>query len=252
MDQPLPNSCRFDIAEHADILRHASTVGTAPAAESAQDTVQEPWPFKLPAHQRTRAVRARHVIYRAGDPLEGVPVIVDGWAACISRLSNGRRQILNFLLPGDMVCANAVFTGRLSFFVEAITAVRCFAYDRHDFLGAMASEPGAFNALIRTFLSEKSQADELVTDLGCRSAPERIARLILHLLRRLELRGQVIDGACAVPLRQQHMADTTGLTSVYVNRVLRSFRADGLLELSGGRLRVLDLAALRRVADGRP
>lgn len=209
----------------------------------------ESWTTFLPRHKVQHVARPRQLIYRAGEPLEGVPVICEGWAVCVSRLSDGRRQILAFLLPGDLISTNAVFTDRLDFFVEAVTEVRYASCDRGELIKRLALEPATFDALIGAMLTEKKQAIELATDLGRRSASERIARLMLYLMARLDQRGLVQDNAFEIPLRQQHIADATGLTPVHVNRVLGSFRNDGFIEVSDGRLKIVRLAALQRIAD---
>lgn len=209
------------------------------------------WLSLLPPPQSQQTARSRQVIYGADETLDVVPVIFDGWAARVSRLSDGRRQILSFLLPGDLVSAGAVFTGALDFFVEAITTVRYVQYDRSDLTAKLPEEPKIFQALLGACLAEKNAAYGLATDLGRRSANERIARLFLHLKERLDQRGLVNDQAFAVPLRQQHIADATGLTPVHVNRVIGSFRQNGLIEMSAGILKVLNLSALQRVADMR-
>jgi CRP-like cAMP-binding protein len=197
------------------------------------------------------AARARQVILRAGEPLDGVPVLSDGWAVCVSRLSDGRRQILSFLLPGDLISASAVFAERLSFFVEAVTAVRYVYLDRQKLTDRVVADPKMFNALIRSFLAEREQADQLAVDLGRRSARERIARLLLHFRERLEARNLVVDETFDIPLRQQHIADATGLTAVHVNRVLGALRSERVVEVLDGRLKIVDLRSLCRITDVR-
>jgi CRP-like cAMP-binding protein len=68
-------------------------------------------------------------------------------------------------------------------------------------------------------------------------------------MERLKMRDMVQDHAFALPLRQSHMADATGLTPVHVNRVLGTLRDDGIIELSGGTLRIANLLKLQRLAD---
>jgi CRP-like cAMP-binding protein len=193
--------------------------------------------------------RPRQTIIRAGERLIGIPVLVEGWAVRVSRLPDGRRQILSFLLPGDLISVGAAFTERLAYFVEAVTPVRCIYYDRADFTAQLSADPRKFNAFVKLLLSDKDRAFDLAVDLGRRDASERIARLILHLMQRLEARGLVSENAFDLPLRQQHIADATGLTSVHVNRVFCALRQNGIVEMRNGRLKVLDLAALRRRAD---
>jgi CRP/FNR family transcriptional regulator, anaerobic regulatory protein len=209
------------------------------------------WLERLPLRRDQQSARSRQTIYRAGETLDGVPVICDGWAARVSRLSDGRRQILSFVLPGDLVSTDAVFAGSLSFFVEAITAVRHSCYDRTDLNKGLAAEPSLIKILVGTCLAEKEQVDQLATNLGRRRAEERIARLFLHLKERLEARGLVRDQSFEFPLRQQHIADATGLTPVHVNRVLGALRNEGVIELSGGILKISNLNGLLRIADSK-
>jgi CRP-like cAMP-binding protein len=193
--------------------------------------------------------RARQTLMRAGERLPGVPLLSEGWAARVSRLPDGRRQILSFVLPGDLISIGSVFSERLLFFTEAITPVRCIYYDRDDFAQQMASEPAVFAAVVKLLLAEKERAYQLAVDLGRRDAAERIARLLLHIKGRLEQRGLVVDDAFDLPLRQQHIADATGLTSVHVNRVFCSLRQEGLVEMRDSRLKILDLKGLSARAD---
>lgn len=204
---------------------------------------------QMPSQPGQRTIRSRQTIFRAGEALGDIPVICEGWAACVSRLSDGRRQILSFVLPGDLVSTNAVFADSLTFFVEAITEVRCSYYSRADLNARLRAEPGLIMSLVSACLAEKEEADQLATNLGRRRAEERIARLFLHLKKRLAPRGLVRDRTFALPLRQQHIADATGLTPVHVNRVIGALRSDGLIELTGGVLKVVDLAKLQRIAD---
>lgn len=210
---------------------------------------REPWLEQLPLRRGQKSVRPRQTIYRAGEALDGVPVICEGWAARVSRLLDGRRQILSFVLPGDLVSTNAVFQDRMSFFVEAITPVVYSSYDRVDLNQRLSAQPSLIKALVGACLAEKEAADQLVTNLGQRRAEERIARLFLHLKERLELRGLVHELSFALPLRQQHIADATGLTSVHVNRVLGTLRNNGVIELTDGTLRIADLQTLREIAE---
>ena len=100
---------------------------------------------------------------------------------------------------------------------------------------------------------ERSRADQLIVDLGRRTADERIARLILSLGERLARRNMVRENPLefAFPLRQHHIADATGLTAVHVNKVLTEFRRDGLIKLSDRSLTILDEARFRRIAHMR-
>jgi len=90
-----------------------------------------------------------------------------------------------------------------------------------------------------------------MVDLGQRLAEERIAGLVLRLRTRFLARGEVQDESFPFPLRQQHIADITGLTSVHVSRVIGHLRKSGLIEIAGGRIVLHNVAELQRIGDMR-
>jgi CRP/FNR family transcriptional regulator, anaerobic regulatory protein len=217
--------------------------------ETGQEAGQETWQGAFPLQSERQITRARHTLYRAGDELGGIPFVYSGWAARVRRLSDGRRQILSFVLPGDLVSASAIFADRLSFFVEAITDVRYSISRRAQVDEILARDPQLVRTLVSACLAEQAEVEELATDLGRRRAEERIARLFLQLRTRLAARGQISGLSFDLPLRQQHIADATGMTVIHVGRVLGALRSDGILDLAGGMLTITDLTALQRLSD---
>ncbi len=177
-------------------------------------------------------------------------MICDGWAAASITLPNGRRQILSFLLPGDIVSTALVFRPQLDYRVEAITDVRCRAFDRAQ-LRSFLLKDKLFDTLAAAWVEEKAQAEQLIVDLGRRGAEERVARLILNLLGKLERRGLIERHSATFefPLRQHHIADATGLTTVYVSGIMTAFRDAGLIEAGGRSLTVTNLEGLKHAAS---
>ena len=195
------------------------------------------------------AIPARRTILHSTEWSEFVSIICHGWAMSSAALPDGRRQILSFLLPGDMLSAGSLFEPISGRPVEAVTDVTYRNYKRSDLKSILFEFPDAFDALTKPYLEEKKQADQLAVDLGSRTADERIARLILYLKDRLTKRGMAQDHTMEFPLRQHHIADATGLTPVHVSKVLSKFRRDGLIEISNRSLTVLDPAEFGRVAN---
>ena len=91
-----------------------------------------------------------------------------------------------------------------------------------------------------------------IVRLGRLNAMERIADWLLELRERLNLSGEAPDDSFILPVTQEIIADALGLTSVHVNRTLQAMRRDGLLELRGGAVTLLDVAQLTALADYRP
>jgi len=158
----------------------------------------------------------RRNVYDAGRATDSVFVICSGWAFRFVQLPDGRRQTLSILLPGDVVSGVSLFARRLGYSVQALTKVAYCRFSRSELLNSLVTRPEVLESLTAICLAEKEQADEAITDLGRRSASERISRFILQLMDRLAARGMVKDQSFEFPLRQQHIADAVGLTTVHV------------------------------------
>lgn len=199
--------------------------------------------------QKPGLALARRVFCRQDEVRDQVPVICSGWAAAYVNLPNGDRQILTFILPGEFVSASLIFSGGQSVWVEAIGDVRYRTFSRTDLVRDIIRHPDSFAYISDVWMEEKRRADRLVVDLGRRTAEERIASLLLDLLDRLRTRKLVqAGGGFEFPLRQHHIADATGLTSVHVSKVLSDFRRRGVFSISERILTINDIAALKRSA----
>ncbi len=178
-------------------------------------------------------------------------VLCKGWGYRFFILSNGRRQILGFLLPGDLFSVTSIFEQRFSFSVEALTEVEITGFRRTEVKRQLALSPGLRAKWADSVARQARGVDELLVVLGQYTAEERIAYLILHLTRRMQAQGLAGDRRYRFPLRQTHIADTLGVTSECVCRILGRFRKRGILALSGGYLEILDFVELERIGSPR-
>jgi CRP-like cAMP-binding protein len=177
--------------------------------------------------------------------------VLQGWAARVRCLQDGRRQIVEFCLPGELLLpatnpATDAAAPALALSDIAVTDATRFleaAHDgfaRHDGLRAMHQH------LLRR--RERYGVDH-VTRLGAQTAYERTAHLLVDFDERLALAELSRNHTFAMPLSQVVLAHALGLSVVHVNRVLQQMRREKLIELRGGRVCLLEPARLREVAD---
>ena len=114
---------------------------------------------------------------------DDVFVLCAGWAFCYFQLSDGRRQILQFLLPGDIFSSVTIFEKAFYFSVKALTQVQLSAFARSEIRARCAASSSVQWAIAKACIAETHDAAELSTALGQLSAEERIAYLLLHLSR---------------------------------------------------------------------
>lgn len=176
-------------------------------------------------------------------------IVFAGFASRYKRRVSGRRQILAYLVPGDLCDRGALHGYRLDHAIEALTHCGVAKVPRAAYLDLLGRHPRIALALQRARLAEEAMAREWMVSIGMRSGPERMAHLFCELMERLGLIGQVTDGQYDMPLTQMDLADTLGLSSVHVNRVLQALRRDGLISLRGRRLRILAPRRLSQLAE---
>jgi CRP-like cAMP-binding protein len=192
---------------------------------------------------------ARHRdIIAQGRSYRSVFILCSGFAWRYKILRDGKRQLLNFALPGDLIGFPAVFfentvnaTGSLS---EAVVATVPFA----TFYDLFARFPRIAVALYWMAAREAAIYGERIVDIGRRSAYERLAHLILELLDRLRTAGLTEELSYVLPLTQELIADVLGLSGPHVSRMLRSMREEGLVTIEDHRLTVMDLESLTQLA----
>lgn len=209
-------------------------------------------PEQLAWLQHRKVGQSKHgpgeMIVEPGATDQRIYTLLSGWAFRYSTLPDGRRQILNFLLPGDLVGLQAELQLVAPHGVEAVTQVSLCAFKRDTVLHLFREHAElAFDVTWLAAHSERMGDDVLLT-VGRRNATERVATLLVHLFKRASSVGLDVDGSIPFPLTQTHVADALGLSPVHVNRVLQALRRAGLIRLADGRLGIGDLRALRRVA----
>ncbi|BAM90666.1 putative transcriptional regulatory protein [Bradyrhizobium oligotrophicum S58] len=199
-------------------------------------------------NQQFMTVKAGHQIKCQSEARDDVLVLCSGWAFRYIQLSDGGRQILRFLLPGDIFSPAAIFSKGMSFSAKALTEVEVSRLDGEEVRTQCRADELVMMEVFRSLGDNGRASYELITVLGQRPAERRIAHLLLSLIRRIAAHGEIPDQRYPFPLKQQHIADAVGLTSVHVSRVLALFRERNILTLADRTLQVTDPAALERLA----
>jgi len=176
-------------------------------------------------------------------------VLKAGWAVRYKLLPDGRRQVLNFVLPGDVVGFHEYLFQVTPHSVGALTDLEVSTLSPPALIELFRKLPRLAFAIAWSAAREGAMMEEQVVRIGRRNAYERMAHLFLELLQRLSIVGEASERAFAMPVTQVVLADALGLSIVHVNRTLRRFRRAGLIEMAGGRIVLKDRAALARIAD---
>ncbi len=196
-----------------------------------------------------RVIPAGSDLFHQGEPSSELYTLLDGWVFLYQILEDGRRQILDFALPGAFLGFQPDLAAPMAHAAHCLTDVAVCVFPRKNLFGLFRKHPELALRMAWITARDWTLANEHLTNLGRRSARERVAHLLLELFYRVRLgHPSAHGGTIELPLTQEHIGDALGLTSVHVNRTLRQLRESGLVGLSGRTLRVLDPDALADVA----
>ena len=201
---------------------------------------------------KIRPFAAGQEIVSAGEPMDAVLVMREGWAARFKELEDGRRQILNILLPGDIFDLQVLVAAEADHGVVALTAGSTYAIAPQAVRDLMAGSGGLTMAFWWTQVQEEAFLREQIVRNGRQSAQERIGHLLLELHRRAQIVNLAGEDTLRLPMTQTQIADTLGLTPIHTNRVLRRLVREGYIETNRQWIRFLDADSLAAMCDFDP
>jgi CRP-like cAMP-binding protein len=196
----------------------------------------------------TQTFERGRTIIREGENVDDIHLVLTGLAARSKTLRNGDRQFMALLVPGDLCDVEVFILEGMDHDIVAIADTTCVLIPAKIIEGLLTEFTTLTKALWWSTMTDSAVLREWIVDHGSRDAIERIAHLLCELLIRYRIIAETTDYSFPFPLTQDELADATGMTPVHVNRMLQQLRADGLIELSGKTLTVLDPKGLQRVA----
>lgn len=201
----------------------------------------------LPHRIETR--RPGEEIIAVGQTVDFVFVVETGWAIRYRLLDDGRRQILNFMLPGACFDMMSMASAKSDHAVSAATEVTLRRIKSKDFLNAISKTPRLASAFWWVAIQEEAILREQIIRIGRRNAKERVAHLLLELNRRIAaVEGQQRD-FIDLPFPQALLADSLGLSVVHVSRTLTKLKAEGYIKSIAEGIEITDREGMSEMCD---
>lgn len=174
--------------------------------------------------------------------------LIEGVAFRHKGLSDGRRQILNYAFPGDLVGLQGSLLGEMQHSIDALSDVALCVFDRTSLYQMFEKSPAAAYEVTWRGAKEETILDENLLSVGRRSAQERAAYLFALLYQRAKATGLAPKSRLNFPLTQQHVADTLGLSIVHTNRTLKALAAKKVIQWQDRGCTILDETALLEIS----
>lgn len=190
-------------------------------------------------------------LVREGGSADCVIIVIEGWACRYKVMVNGSRQILAFLMPGDVADLQGSILTRMDHSIQTLTRAKIAIIPRDEMSRVLREHPTLARAMTVTQIIDEGTMRAWIANVGRRTSIERIAYLFCELHLRAQRAGLSVGNRTAIPLSQGAVADALGITPVHCNRVLRALREKGVLLVEKGFSEFLDLPRLQSICDFR-
>jgi len=175
--------------------------------------------------------------------------ILSGWAFRYKMLPDGRRQILNYAMPSDLIGLQGSVNDEMQHSVEALTDVLLCVFPREKLWTLFTDFPTLAFDVTWLAAHEEQVLDENLLSVGRRTAMERLAYLLLTMFDRAAEVGLTKAGSIQFPFTQQHVADTLGLSLVHTNKTLQRLAATKTMRWKDRKFEIIDREALTKIAN---
>ncbi|WP_242601411.1 Crp/Fnr family transcriptional regulator [Pseudaestuariivita atlantica] len=177
------------------------------------------------------------VVFSQGDKPDHLYTVLEGKGLRHKTLPDGRRQVVNFVMPGDFIGLQAGVMGEMRHAVEATTAMTLCIFNRSDLWKVFQNNPSRAYDLTYLAAIEEHLLGDALSRMGQHGARERVAWSLHRLYRRDVAIGAVAgDGSISLPFRQQDLADALGLSLVHTNKTLAQLKAENVARWERRRL----------------
>jgi CRP/FNR family transcriptional regulator, anaerobic regulatory protein len=199
----------------------------------------------------THRIRLRRgeVLYRAGGRFNALYAIRTGWCKTLMLARDGREQVAGFYMSGEIIGLDGISadTYECQATVLEDTEVSQLAFDDIE---RLAHRNGRFQQNLHRLLTHRyARARNLMFLLGSLSADQRLAVFLLDLSQRYRTRGYS-PSEFVLRMTREEIGSYLGLTLETVSRVFSQFKREGLMQIEGRIVNLLDRVALKRIVDG--
>ena len=184
-------------------------------------------------------------IFTEGDEGSGFYVVVDGQVKIFKLSPDGKEQILHILGPGESFGQVAVFLGR-SFPANAqtIAGSRLMFFPRSAFVSLISGNPSLAMRMLAVLSMRLRQFTIQIENLSLKEVPGRLASYLVILAQEQENADEV-----TLPISKGQLASLLGTIPETLSRIFAKMGAQGLIEVKGRKIRLLDRVGLEAVSE---
>jgi CRP-like cAMP-binding protein len=171
-----------------------------------------------------------HFVVRERDRATHSCLMLSGYSVRHKIVAGGFRQIVAIHMKGEMVDLQNSLLGTADHSVQMLTRGQVAMIPREEIVRIAFERPEVGKAMWLDTLVDASIFREWIANVGRRNARTRVAHLLCEFALRLKHAGLGEENGYNLPMTQEQLGDATGLTSVHINRTIKSLEREGLID----------------------
>ena len=201
------------------------------------------------ARREMVSYRRGQIIGHERDEQSYVYTLVSGWAYSYVFLADGRRQILRYFHPGDLISLSELTPNGPALSTRALTDVEMCQFDKVRLLELLEQNRSSIRGMLAYLNGRRNMAELRMIQLGAMNAEEATASLILEFFHKARSRSPC-EREFVFPLRLSDIAETLGITAVHAGRIIRGLEKKKAIWRKGRLHLGIDEELLRSIIGG--
>ena len=187
------------------------------------------------------------IIYREGSRLTGFFCVTKGIVKIYKTGIDGKEQIIRFAKKGEIIAYRSLLSQESACTTAKVIEEAVLCHIPYQTLLYLIENNWKFSHhMLQIVCGELRQANDYITDIAQKTVRERLAEVLLLLKENFDLDNQ---NTLQISLTREELANMVGTATESVIRLLSEFKHDKLIELQGRKIKFLDIAKLRKVAN---
>ncbi len=218
------------------VVRGTSFCGMVPNEDMAQ----------LSSQSRPLTLDRRRTLFHQGDETQSIYVVTSGTLRLYQMLADGRRQVVGFAIPGDLL--GFPLADHNDYSADALDSVYLCQFPRQEFMQFLNQRAHLLGALLTVTHDELNRTREQLALISQKNAERKMAQFLLSFRGR-QMRMDEEISVLPVRIPQADIADFLGLTIETVNRMLARFTREKIIAITDTGVELLNLIRLHMLAE---
>lgn len=198
-------------------------------------------------NKKSRSHPRGSIIYHEGNRIKGVYCVQSGIVKIYKTGIDGKEQIIRFARQGDLMGYRSVVSNEPACTTAQVLQESVLCHIPTGILLNLIMTNGNFAVeMMKLACKELGEANSYLTDIAQKTVRERLAEVLVHLHHEF---GEDAARILRISLTREELANMVGTATESIIRLLSEFRTDGLIELNGRKIKILDRPGLKHIAN---